>query len=143
VKARLRMLQHAQPVSGNISSDLGLFQGLPAFFYLWKSHYERNGAVRLQDQARGLHHIHHHISPEIASLILRIREERCYGATRTVSTFKSTITPTFRRRPSLRFCVVVISVGFRWKRYRPGPRPADAPLQVPGRFAQLDVNFVS
>ena len=26
--------------------------------------------------------------------------------------------------------------------YRPGPKPADAPLQVPGRSVQLDVKFV-
>src|SRR5437879_13072444 len=28
------------------------------------------------------------------------------------------------------------------KAYRPGPKPADAPLQVPGRSVQLDVKFV-
>ena len=28
------------------------------------------------------------------------------------------------------------------KKYRPGPKPADAPLQVPGRSVQLDVKFV-
>src|SRR6202790_2437007 len=29
------------------------------------------------------------------------------------------------------------------KKYRPRPKPADAPLQVPGHSVQLDVNFVS
>ena len=28
------------------------------------------------------------------------------------------------------------------KNYRPGPKPADAPLQVPGRSVQLGVKFV-
>jgi hypothetical protein len=28
------------------------------------------------------------------------------------------------------------------KKYRPGLKPADAPLQVPGRSVQLDVKFV-
>jgi transposase InsO family protein len=28
------------------------------------------------------------------------------------------------------------------KKYRPGPKPTDAPLQVPGRSVQLDVKFV-
>ena len=28
------------------------------------------------------------------------------------------------------------------QKYRPGPKPADAPLQVPGRSVQLEVKFV-
>jgi len=29
------------------------------------------------------------------------------------------------------------------KKYRPGPKPEDAPLQIPGRSVQLDVKFCS
>jgi transposase InsO family protein len=58
------------------------------------------------------------------------------------SIFNATITPTSHRRLSFkifrRHHVGRISL----KKYRPGPKPADAPLQVPGRSVQLDVKFV-
>ncbi len=43
VKARLRMLQHAQWVSGNVSQTCRFFGVSRALFYIWKKHFERNG----------------------------------------------------------------------------------------------------
>jgi transposase-like protein len=83
LKARLRMLQHAQRMSGNVSQTCRFFGVSRALFYIWKKRYEKNGLPGLRDQSRRPHHIRYRIPPEIVSLILRIREERRYGAVRT------------------------------------------------------------
>ena len=82
VKARLRMLQHAQRVSGNVSQTRRFFGVSRALFYIWKKRYEKNGLSGLRDQPRRPYHIRYRIPPEIVSLILRIREVRRYGAAR-------------------------------------------------------------
>src|SRR5258708_10833102 len=83
VKARLRMLQHAQRLSGNVSQTCRFFGVSRALYYIWKKRYEKNGLAGLRDQPRRPHNIRYRIPPEIVSLILRIREERRYGAVRT------------------------------------------------------------
>ena len=52
VKARLRMLQHAQRVSGNVSQTCGFFGVSRALFYIWKKRFEKNGLAGLRDQPR-------------------------------------------------------------------------------------------
>jgi transposase-like protein len=51
-KARLRMLQHAQSVSGNVSRTCRFFGVSRALFYIWKKRYEKNGLAGLRDQPR-------------------------------------------------------------------------------------------
>ena len=142
VKARLRMLQHAQRVSGNVSQTCRFFGVSRALFYIWKKRYEKNGLAGLRDQPRRPHHIRYRIPPEIVSLILRIREERRYGAVRTSlylqRHYHAYVSPTTILKIFHRHHVGRVSL----KKYRPGPKPADAPLQVPGRSVQLDVKFV-
>ena len=142
VKARLRMLQHAQRVSGNVSQTCRFFGVSRALFYIWKKRYENNGLAGLRDLKRRPHHIRYRIPPEIVSLILRIREERRYGAVRTSlylqRHYHAYVSPTTIHKLFHRHHVGPISQ----KKYRPGPKPADAPLQVPGRSVQLDVKFV-
>jgi transposase InsO family protein len=142
VKSMLRMLQHAQRVSSNISQTCRSFGVFRALFYIWKKRYEKNGLAGQRDQSRRPHHIRYRIPPEIVSLIRRIPEEGRYGAVRTslylqrhyhVYVSPTTIFKIFRR-----YRVGRVSL----KKYRPGPKPADAPLQVPGRSVQLDVKFV-
>jgi transposase InsO family protein len=82
VKARLRMLQHAKRLSGNASQTCRFFGVSRALYYISKKRYEKNGLAGLRDLPRSPHHIKFHIPPEIVSLILRIREERRYGAVR-------------------------------------------------------------
>jgi transposase-like protein len=82
VKAKLRMLQHAKRLSGSVSQTCRFFGVCRAFYYIWKKRYEENGLAGLRDLPRRPHHIKFHIPPEIVSLILRIREERRYGAVR-------------------------------------------------------------
>ncbi|MGA7091442.1 MAG: helix-turn-helix domain-containing protein, partial [Candidatus Acidiferrales bacterium] len=76
VKARLRMLQHAQRVSGNVSQTCRFFGVSRALFYIWKGRFEKHGAAGPRDLPRRPHNIRFRIPPEIVSLILRIREER-------------------------------------------------------------------
>jgi transposase-like protein len=82
VKARLRMLQHAKRLSGNVSQTCRFFGVSRALYYIWKKRYEKSGLAGLRDQPRRPHNIRYRIPPEIVSLILRIREERRYSAVR-------------------------------------------------------------
>jgi hypothetical protein len=90
----------------------------------------------------GPHKIRFRIPPEIVSLILRIREERRYGAVRVSlylqRHYHAYVSPTTILKTFHRHHVGPVSQ----KKYRPGPKPPDAPLQVPGRSVQLDVKFV-
>jgi hypothetical protein len=142
VKATLRMLQHAQPINGNVSQTCRLFGVSRALFCIWKEHYEKHGIAGLRDLSRRPHKIRFRIPPEIVSLILRIREERRYGAVRVSlylqGHYHAYVSPTTILKIFHRSHVGRISL----KKYRPGPKPPDAPLQVPGRSVHLDVKFV-
>jgi len=83
MKARLHMRQHAQRVSGNVSQTCRFFGASRSLYYIWEKRFEKKGLDGLRDLKRRPHHIRCRIPPEIVSLILRIREERGYGAIRT------------------------------------------------------------
>src|SRR5260221_14784767 len=68
-KARLRMLQHAQRLSGNVSQTCRFFGVSRALYYIWKKRYEKNGLAGLRDQPRRPHNIRYRIPPEIVCLI--------------------------------------------------------------------------
>ena len=142
VTARLRMLQHARRISGNVSQTYRVFGVSRALFYIWKQRYEKHGVDGLRDMSRKPHKIRFRIPPEIVSLILRIREERRYGAVRVSlylqRHYHAYVSPTTILKIFHRHHVGRISL----KKYRPGPKPADVPLPVPGRSVQLDVKFV-
>ena len=71
-----------------------------------------------------------------------IREERRYGAVRASlylqRHYHAYVSPTTILKIFHRHHVGPVSQ----KKHRPGPKPPDAPLQVPGRSVQLDVKFV-
>jgi hypothetical protein len=75
------MLQRAQRTSGNVRQTFRCFEVSRALYY-WKERYEKRGVAGLRDLPRRPHKIRFRIPPEIVSLILRIREERRYGAVR-------------------------------------------------------------
>ena len=52
VKARLRMLQHAQRISGNVSQTCRFFGVSRALYYIWKERYEKHGIAGLRDLPR-------------------------------------------------------------------------------------------
>ncbi len=45
VRARLRMLQHARRLSGNVSQICRFFGVSRALFYIWKQRYEKHGVA--------------------------------------------------------------------------------------------------
>src|SRR5277367_3804122 len=102
VKARLRMLQHALRISGNDSQTCRFFGVSRALFYTWKERYEKRGVAVLRD----------------------------YGAVR-VSLY-------LQRHYHAYVSPTTILKIFHWhhvgrislKKYRPRPKPANAPLEV-------------
>jgi hypothetical protein len=69
-------------MSGNASQTCRFFGVSRALFYIWKERFEKHGVTGLRDLPRRPHKIRFRIPSEIVSLILRIREERRYGAVR-------------------------------------------------------------
>ena len=119
VKARLRMLQHAQRISGNVSQTCRFFGVSRPLFYIWKERYEKHGVAN---------------PPHSGGASLRRRSSQSLSATAL---------------SRLRFAddhSEDLSSSSRWPRFAEevssGPKPPDAPLQVPGRSVQLDVKFV-
>ncbi|MCI0717871.1 MAG: IS481 family transposase [Acidobacteria bacterium] len=143
VKTRSRMLQHAQKISHNVSQTCRFFGISRAQYYIWLRRFEKDGMQGLRDWSRRPSKIRHRIPPEVIALILRIREERRYGAVRMslylqrhyqVYVSPTTILKIFRRHHVGRVSL---------KRYHPGPKPqAEGPLPVPGQSVQVDVKFV-
>lgn len=111
-------------------------------FISGKNAYKKHGVAGLRDLTRRPPNIRFRIPPEIVSLILRIREERRYGAVRVSlylqRHYHAYVSPTTILKIFHRHHLGPVSQ----KKYRPGPKPPDAPLQVPGRSVQLDVKFV-
>jgi hypothetical protein len=142
VKARLRMLEHAERVSGNVSQTRRFLGVSRSLYYIWKQRCDKKGTDGLRDLKRRPHHIRYRIPLEIVALVLRIREERRYGAVRTSlylqRHYHAYVSPTTILKLFHRHHVGQISK----KKYRPGPKAADAPLPVPDRSVQLDVKFV-
>jgi transposase InsO family protein len=138
VKARLRMLQHAKRLSGSVSQTCRFFGVSRALYYIWKKEW-LSWSPGLAPTTSPYQVSH---STEIVSLILRIREERRYGAVRVSlylqRHYHAYVSPTTILKIFHRHHVGPVSQ----KKYRPGPKPPDAPLQVPGRSVQLDVKFV-
>jgi transposase-like protein len=52
VKARLRMLQHAQRISGNVSQTCRFFGVSRSLYYIWKERYKKHGADLPPNSAR-------------------------------------------------------------------------------------------
>jgi transposase-like protein len=49
VKARLRMLQHAQRVSGSVSQTCRFFGVSRSLYYIWKKRFDSKGLAGLRD----------------------------------------------------------------------------------------------
>jgi len=143
VKARLRMLQHYQKISRNVSQTCRFFGISRSQFYIWLRRFEKEEVEGLRDRPRRPSMIRYRIPPEVIALILRIREERRYGAVRMslylqrhyqVYASPTTILKIFHRHRVTRVSL---------ERYRPGPKQRnEGPLPVPGQTVQVDVKFV-
>lgn len=76
VRARLRMLQHAQRVSGNVSQTCRFFGVSWALFYIWKERFEKQAVAGLGDMPRRPHLFRFRIPTEIVSLNGKVERSR-------------------------------------------------------------------
>src|SRR5438132_8776511 len=81
-KARLRIIQHYQQVTRNVSLTCRFFSISRSKFYFWMTRYRRLGAPGLREYRRGPRISPHRIPPQLEALLLRLREERQYGVNR-------------------------------------------------------------
>jgi len=80
VKTRLRTLQHSQRISHNVSQTCRFIRISGSQFYIWQHRLEKSGSNGLRDRPRKPNMIRYRVPSEVIGLILRIREERRYGA---------------------------------------------------------------
>jgi len=80
VKTRLRMLQHAERISHNVSQTCRFFGISRSQFHIWQRRFQKKGFEGLRDMSRRPNMIRYGIPPEVIALILRVREGRRYGA---------------------------------------------------------------
>src|SRR5262244_467893 len=80
--ARLRVLQHYEQVSRNISRTCRFFGISRTLFYEWRRRYRREGLEGLKPRLPGPRVSPYRTPPHIEALVLRGRQGRQYGVTR-------------------------------------------------------------
>jgi transposase-like protein len=139
--ARLRVLQHFEQVSRNISRTCRFFGISRTLFYEWRRRYQREGLEGLKPRLPGPRVSPFRTAPHIEALVLRVRQERQYGIPRLRLFLRRdhavSLSPPTLRRILREHRVPRVSQ----KRYRPGPtrRPE---LHVPGQSVQVDVKHL-
>jgi transposase-like protein len=73
--ARLRVLQHFEQVSRNISRTCRLFGISRTLFYEWRRRYQREGLEGLRPRLPGPRVSPFRAAPHIEALVLRVRQE--------------------------------------------------------------------
>ena len=102
--ARLRVLQHFDQVTHNISRTCRFFGVSRTLFYEWRRRYLRGGLQGLRPRLPGPRVSPFRTPPHIEALVLRVRQERQYGVPGCASSFGATITFPYRPRPSAGSC---------------------------------------
>ena len=80
--ARLRVLQHYEQVSRNISRTCRFFGISRTLFYEWRRRYQRGGLEGLRPRLPGPRVSPFRTPPHIEALVLRVRQDRQYGVPR-------------------------------------------------------------
>src|SRR5215813_14025730 len=80
--ARLRVLQHYEEVSRNISRTCRFFGISRTLFYEWRRRYQRGGLEGLRPRLPGPRVSPFRTPPHIEALVLRLRQDRQYGVPR-------------------------------------------------------------
>jgi transposase-like protein len=138
VALRLRVLQHHQQVTRNVSKTCRHFGISRGTFYDWKARYEKSGRSGLRIGKRGPKVSPFRTPPDIEALILRIRQERQYGAVRISLFLKRYHGVYVSPAPILRILREHQVRPVSLKRYRPGPSKRRH-IYVPGQSVQVDV----
>jgi len=140
-KARLRIIQHYQQVTRNVSLTCRFFSISRSKFYFWMTRYRRLGAPGLREYRRGPRVSPHRVPPQLEALILRLREERQYGVKR-LSMFLARYHQVYVSPPTIYRVLKEHHVPrVSLKRYRPGPRRR-RDIRVPGQSVQVDVKHL-
>ncbi len=140
-RARLRMIQHAEQVSRNVSQTCRFFGISRTQFYIWLGRYREAGCPGLRDRPRGPHRSPLRTPPHIEALILRVRQERQYGAVR-LSLFLQRYHQIYVSPPTiLRILKAHRVPRVSLKRDRPGPRRRKD-FHIPGQSVQVDVKHL-
>ena len=82
VRARLRILQHYEVVTHNVSPDVPLLWHLPQQVLFLEGRYGKFSLGGLREYRRGPKVSPFRVPPPLEALILRLREERRYGVRR-------------------------------------------------------------
>jgi transposase InsO family protein len=139
--ARLRVLQHFEQVSRNISRTCRFFGISRTLFYEWRRRYQRDGLEGLRPRLPGPRVSPFRTAPHIEALVLRVRQERQYGIPRLRLFLRRyhavSLSPPTIRRILREHRVPRVSQ----KRYRPGPKRRPE-LRVPGQSVQVDVKHL-
>jgi len=139
--ARLRVLQHFEQVSRNISRTCRFFGISRTLFYEWRRRYQREGLEGLRPRFPGPRISPHRTPPHIEALVLRIRQERQYGIPRLRLFLRRyhavSLSPPTIRRILRAHRVPRVSQ----KRYRPGPKRR-RDIHIPGQSVQVDVKHL-
>jgi transposase-like protein len=139
--AHLRRIQHYEQVTRNVSKTCRFFGISRSQFYEWHGRYQREGLPGLRDRKRGPKVSPWRTPPDIEGLILRLRQERQYGAVRLSLLLRryhqTCVSPTAIPRILREHRMPPVSL----KRFRPGPtRPRE--ILVPGQSVQVDVKHL-
>lgn len=141
-KARLRMIQHYEQVTRNVSQTCRFFGISRNQFYCWVRRYRKAGLAGLRDRSRRPHRSPHRIPPQIEALILRLRQERQYGVVR-LSLFLRRYYQVYVSPPTIyRVLKEHRMPRVSLKRYRPGPRRRRE-LLIPEQSVQVDVKHLA
>ena len=140
-RARLRVIQHYEQVTRNVSQTCRFFGISRTLFYAWRDRYRQDGLAGLCDGPRGPRHHPFTTPPHIVALILQVRRQRQYGPLR-ISFFMQWYHQVYVSPPTIhrilkRHQVPRVSL----KRYRLGPRRRRE-IHVPGQSVQVDVKHL-
>lgn len=139
--ARLRVLQHFDQVTHNISRTCRFFGVSRTLFYEWRRRYLRGGLQGLRPRLPGPRVSPFRTPPHIEALVLRVRQERQYGVPRLRLFLRRyhqvSLSPPTLRRILREHHVPRVSQ----KRYRPGPAKRRE-IHVPGQSVQVDVKHL-
>lgn len=143
MKLRLRWIQYHEDVAGKIAPTCRYFGIARSTFYYWYNRYKKQGYEGLRELSRRPHHLNYQIPQEIVNLVLKLRQEKHYGA-RLMSLY-------LRKH----YNVFVSATGIHriYRRYnlpklRKGPQPKAKRKykrynkKFPGEAVQIDVKFI-
>jgi transposase InsO family protein len=128
-------------VTKNVSKTCRFFGISRSQFYEWYGRYQKEGPPGLRDRKRGPKVSPWRTPPDIEALVIRLRQERQYGALRLSLFLKRYHQVYLSPRAIFRILREHRMPPVSRKRFRPGPtRRRD--IRIPGQSVQVDVKHL-